>query len=258
LTPQQITNLQTVYSGPSNSTATQVAPGFEPGNEVRNWPGFITQFVPAPSFVYFIQQTPLTFNIFTDYNFDTTQASIDAFAITPPSPGSEPQTIGSASNAAPDLSAFKARGGKLIQYHGWEDNQVPSLRGVDYFNRVTAADQQSRPDGSNSGLDETQNYYRLFMVPGMGHCRGGPGTNEFGRNGGAGPASSDMFTALEEWVEHGKAPTQITAWNCPNQSFTSSCTIEQSTFTRPLCPYPQKAVYVGTGNTNDAANFVCQ
>jgi feruloyl esterase len=99
------------------------------------------------------------------------------------------------------------------------------------------------------GLEETQSYYRLFMAPGMGHCRGGPGLNEFGRNGGSGPASSDMFTALEEWVEQGKAPAQITAWNCTNQVdiTATTCTLAQGTFNRPLCPYPQKAVYTGTG-----------
>jgi feruloyl esterase len=257
LTPQQINNLQAVYAGPVNSAGDPLAPGFEPGNEALNWPGFITQFVPAPAFVYYIQETPATFNIFTDYNFDTTPGFFDTFPISPPSPGSAPQTIGSASNAAPDLSAFKARGGKLIHYHGWEDNQIPSLDGVDYFKSIVVLEEEKHPKGK-SALEEAQSYYRLFMVPGMGHCRGGPGLNEFGRNGGAGPASQDLFTALEAWVEQGAAPAQVTAWNCPNQTFTSSCTIQQGTFTRPLCPYPQKAVYVGTGSTSHAANFTCQ
>ena len=152
-----------------------------------------------------------------DYNFDTTPAFVNAFPISPPSPGSVPQTVGSAFNAyaAPDLSAFKARGGKLIQYHGWEDDEAPPLEALDYFNSIVALEAENNPSGK-TGLEETQSYYRLFMAPGMGHCRGGPGLNEFGRNGGSGPASSDMFTALEKWVEQGKAPAHVTAWNCTN------------------------------------------
>src|SRR5262249_53549924 len=72
LTPQQITNLDAVYAGPVNSAGDPLAPGWEPGNESFNWPGFITQFTPVPSSPYLIQKTPATFNIFTDYNFDTT------------------------------------------------------------------------------------------------------------------------------------------------------------------------------------------
>jgi feruloyl esterase len=92
------------------------------------------------------------------------------------------------------------------------------------------------------------------MAPGMGHCSGGPGLNSFGNvtsNSGSGPASSDIFTALETWVEQGIAPTQVIATDAPN-AFTVG------TFTRPLCPYPQNATYTGTGSTNDAANFVCR
>ena len=170
------------------------------------------------------------------------------------------QTIGSAFDTShPDLSWFRAHGGKLIQYHGWADPLMPPRISVEYFNSVVAFEDGGKPRGKR-GLEETQSYYRLFMVPGMGHCRGGPGLNEFGRNGGSGPASSDRFTALEEWVEKGIAPTQVIAWNCTNQVATTAttCTLAQGTFSRPLCPYPQKAVYIGSGSTSAAANFVCQ
>jgi feruloyl esterase len=80
--------------------------------------------------------------------------------------------------------------------------------------------------------------YRLFMAPGMGHCGGGEGPNTF-----------DMLTALEEWVEHGQAPDRIVA------SHSSNGAVDRS---RPLCPYPQVAAYTGTGNAEEAANFVCR
>ena len=81
-------------------------------------------------------------------------------------------------------------------------------------------------------------WLRLFMVPGMDHCGGGPGPNQF-----------SALTALENWRERGEAPDHITAYHV---------NIDRVDMSRPLCPYPQVAVYKGAGNTNDAANFVCK
>jgi Tannase and feruloyl esterase len=92
------------------------------------------------------------------------------------------------------------------------------------------------------GLERTQDFYRLFMAPGMNHCKGGPGANVF-----------DMLTPLVHWVEQGMAPDRILAThyadNSPHQGVA---------FTRPLCSYPLKATYKGSGSTNDAANFACE
>jgi feruloyl esterase len=88
------------------------------------------------------------------------------------------------------------------------------------------------------GASKVNDNYRLFMVPGMGHCQGGEGTDNF-----------DKVAALETWVEKGKAPDQIPA---------SHLTAGKVDKTRPLCPYPQVATYKGSGDTNDAANFVCK
>jgi feruloyl esterase len=271
LTQQQASALEAVYNGPVTSKGVSVSPGFEPGNEAQLWPGNVTEdtltAVPSTSqfsfgnFVpYLLQQTPATFNALVDFDVDTTPGIFDSFAIDPPSPGSAPQTVGSAFDTAnPDLTAFRSRGGKIVEYHGWADPLVPPRALVGYFNSVVAFEELAQ-HGHDDALAETQKYYRLFMAPGMGHCRGGPGLNEFGRNGGAGPPGSDMFSALEAWVEQGVAPHQITAWNCPNQvaATATTCTITQGTFNRPVCPYPQKAVYIGTGSTGEAANFVCQ
>ena len=131
----------------------------------------------------------------------------------------------------PDLSAFKARGGKLLIYHGWNDGgsggAISPLNTLDYLSSILET------MGTNQ-----ENWLRLFMAPGMGHCGGGPGPSQF-----------NMLAALERWRESDIAPEQITAYHVENN---------RVTMTRPLCPYPKVAVYKGTGSTNDAANFVCK
>jgi feruloyl esterase len=92
----------------------------------------------------------------------------------------------------PDLSAFLARGGKLIEYHGWNDPAISPLNSIDYYKSVQ----------QKMGAEKTQGFMRLYMIPGMGHCSGGPGPNSFGQKGhttAKGPAQG-VYTALEEWV----------------------------------------------------------
>ena len=129
----------------------------------------------------------------------------------------------------PNLTKFMARGGRLIQYHGWSDPQIPAPSSTQYH--------QSVLDGMG-GAGKVMDNYRLFMVPGMNHCGGGDGTATF-----------DMLTALEEWVEKKQAPKHIPA---------SHVTDGRVDRTRPLCPYPQVATYKGSGSTDEAANFVCK
>ncbi len=143
----------------------------------------------------------------------------------------------------PKMKAFMDRGGKLIVYHGWSDAALPPLGAIKYFSSVQAA----------MGADKTDSFMRLFMVPGMQHCGGGPGANAFGEFGPAGDAQHDLYQALEQWVEKGLAPDKIIA-----KKFVSEADHTQGVkMTRPLCPYPQSAKYKGTGDTNDAANFAC-
>jgi feruloyl esterase len=129
----------------------------------------------------------------------------------------------------PDLKAFFARGGKLLMYHGWADPQISPLNATAYYDQVTKA---------SGGASKIGTSYRLFMAPGMAHCGGGEGPNDF-----------DKVGTLEKWVEQGKAPDQIVA------SHSKDGKVDR---TRPLCPYPQIATYKGSGSIDEAASFVCK
>jgi hypothetical protein len=133
-----------------------------------------------------------------------------------------------------NLKPFAARGGKLIVYHGWDDPAIPALSSVEYYDRVRAAMGASAMDGAT----------RLYMVPGMLHCDGGPGATDIGQDEShpRGDAGHDVVTALEQWVETGKAPGTIVAAG--------------NGMTRPICVWPAMAKYEG-GNINDAASFKC-
>jgi feruloyl esterase len=127
----------------------------------------------------------------------------------------------------PDLSAYVRRNGKLILYNGWSDAGIPPRLAIEYYEQVLAK------MGAN-----VRDSVRLFMVPGMGHCRGGSGTDTF-----------DMLSAIRRWVEKGQAPDRIEASRVRNGKVNR---------TRPLCPYPRVAAYDGSGSTDEASNFACR
>jgi feruloyl esterase len=127
----------------------------------------------------------------------------------------------------PNLKPFFAKNGKLMLYHGYSDQIVPPQNSIAYYNSVV----------KTVGASKAADSIRLFMAPGMTHCGGGPGPNNF-----------DTLTAMEQWVEQGKAPTQMIA---------SHMTDGKTDRTRPLCPWPQVAKYKGSGSIDDAANFTC-
>jgi feruloyl esterase len=127
-----------------------------------------------------------------------------------------------------DLRPFFSHSGKLIMYHGWADPGIPPMFSVEYYKNVAEKVGQKKAAGE----------IRLFMVPGMGHCGGGDG-----------PSTFNAMAALSQWVEQGKAPEEIPA---------SHVTRGQADRTRLLCPYPQTAVYKGSGSTDDAADFACK
>jgi feruloyl esterase len=157
----------------------------------------------------------------------------------------------------PDLDVFRARGGKILMYTGWADPIVPPQDVINYYRRVLAV-QGGTPA---QALARAQEFFRLFMVPGMNHCAFGPGPNAFGNRFSASvvsppapvqDATHDVLVALSTWVEQGIAPQSIVATKYVG---------DQPAFgvqmTRPLCPYPRVARYRGTGDPNDAASFTC-
>jgi feruloyl esterase len=138
------------------------------------------------------------------------------------------EKVGSIVNAVnPDLKAFKSRGGKLLLYHGWNDTAISPGNAIDYYQSVLKKMGGKQDD-----------FVRLFMAPGMDHCQGGRG-----------PSQVNWMAALERWREGNTAPDRIDAARVANNR------IEM---TRPLCPYPQIAVYKGVGSTNDTSNFACK
>jgi len=128
----------------------------------------------------------------------------------------------------PDLEPFFQRRGKLLQYHGWSDPQISPFSSAAYYQRVA----------DRFGADRVKQSFRLFMAPGMGHCGGGDGPNQF-----------DALAALEHWVEQGEAPDSIVAAHASNGRVGR---------TRPLCRYPLVAAYTGAGSVDDAASFTCR
>jgi feruloyl esterase len=238
LTPPQLTALQKIYQGPKNPrTGEAIFPGFATGSEA-GWTSLVANRsatgLPNGYFANLVAEDPKW--DFNTFNFDSDMAKAD-------------EKIGKLGNAiSTDYSAAKRRGVKIIQYHGWNDQTLQPAYSPDYYDQVAKA---------NAGLAATQDFYRLFMVPGMTHCYGGPGATSFGAVGQQIPpvrdASHDIQTALENWVERGTAPAQLIA-----TKFTDDKAETRSVkLTRPLCLYPTTPRYKGTGDPNDAANFAC-
>jgi feruloyl esterase len=215
LTKGQVTAVRAIYDGVKNPrTGEQLYSGWVRGSET-GWPGyFVGQREPArlDFWRYWVFNDPSwDFHSF-DFDRDVAYADSNMEFLT-------------ANN--PDLSRFSDRGGKLLMYHGWADPVVPPQDTIRYYERVV---------GSMGG-ERASGVARLFMVPGMGHCSGGPG-----------PSTFDALGALDAWVTQGTAPSKMIATHSTNG------TVDRS---RPLCPYPQVARWKGTGSTDDAAGFEC-
>lgn len=141
----------------------------------------------------------------------------------------------------PDVSAFRDRGGKLIQYTGWLDGAVAARMVIAYHEEMTR---------KMGGEEASADFSRLYMLPGVHHCAGGPGPDQIGGSGRDGPvqdAQHDLLTALEQWVEHGRAPQDVIA---------SKVDAGKVVRSRRICPYPQQARYMG-GDPDSAASFTC-
>jgi feruloyl esterase len=223
LTTAQIEAARRIYRGLKDpKTGAQLYPGLEPGSEPY-WPHR------DPSSPFPIPLSHYKWLVFADPNWDwkTFDWSDPAAYQAYDKAESKYAPILNATN--PDLREFRKRGGKLLQYHGWNDQLIAPRNSIDYYESVRS---------HFGAADDVQAFYRLFMIPGFAHC-----------GGGVGPTTFDMQTALEQWVERGTAPDRIVASRLVNGV---------ADRLRPLCPYPKIAAYTGKGDTNDAANFVCR
>jgi feruloyl esterase len=218
LTEAQVAAAKKVYSPAVNPrTGAELFSSLVPGTEL-GWG--IQAAGPEPSANIYDQYR---YVVFKDANWDWKTFDFDKDAAR----GDRPENvIMNATN--PDMNAFFSHGGKLLLYHGWSDNQVPTPNTVKYYNAVV-----KNLGGASKAVDKA----RLFLAPGMGHCGGGEGPNVF-----------DKVGPLEKWVEQGKAPDMLIA---------SHATDGKVDRTRPICPYPQVVRYKGSGSIDDAANFAC-
>jgi feruloyl esterase len=158
------------------------------------------------------------------------------------------------------LRSYRANGGKLIQYHGWGDAAIAPRDSIAFYEKMRTFMTQY-PDPRNKGSNAVDDFYRLFMVPGMGHCSGGAGPVSFGNvalddNPLPQDAQHDIVMALDKWVTEGVTPERLIGTGKIGTGPEDQS--KGTKLTRPLCPYPQVAKYKGTGSTFDAANFVCK
>src|SRR5580658_1411604 len=219
LTAPQVEAAKKIYSPAVNPrTGQQLFYSLVPGTEL-GWG--IQALGPEPSANIYDQYR---YVVFKDPNWDWRTFNFDSDVVR----GDQPENL--VMNATdPNLKPFFSHNGKVLLYHGWSDPNVPTLHTIKYYKSVV---------DTMGGAAKVSNNIRLFLEPGMGHCSGGEGPNVF-----------DKVAALEQWVEHGKAPEALIA---------SHSTAGKVDRTRPLCPYPQVAKYKGSGSIDDAANFSCK
>ncbi len=217
LTAPQVETARKIYAGAQFADGKPIYPGYEPGSEL-GWGSMAAGPEPLSISTNFFK-----YMVLDNPNWDFRTFDVDRDTRLADS------RIGAAVNGIdPNLKAFKDRGGKLILYQSWGETVIPPRNAIDYQNRVVAA---------MGGPDKTQDFFRTFMVPGMGMC---PGFNN--------PDVFNPLEAVEQWREKDIPPDKIIA------SYSANGAVFM---TRPVCPYPQVAIYKGTGNTNDAANFKC-
>ncbi len=218
LTAAQIDTARLMYSAALNAKTGREVAGLAPGSEL----GWTATGWTASARATGLDQ--FRFLVFDDPAWTVQRFNGDADIAR-----AETVDDGTVNALDPNLKPFIDGGGKLIQYHGWSDPQISPFNSTQYYSRVVEA---------VGGSVDVQRSYRLFMAPGMAHCGGGEGPNSF-----------DMVAALEQWVEHGYPPDRIVASHAVNGTVSR---------TRPLCAFPQIAVYNGSGSIDDASSFSCK
>jgi feruloyl esterase len=227
LTPAQVENARSAYHPVRTANGAVVYPGRSPGFE-SGWriptPGAALNPLFTDMIRYVGRQDPnwdpMTFDLEKDL----------ALAV---------KNAGFIEASDPDLAKFKARGGKLLLYHGWADPGPAPENTINYYEAVTKKLGGRQDD-----------WMRLFLMPGVGHC-----------GGGVGPDQADFLRALERWREAGEAPSQIPATRAAGRGgqppSPGGSGGPGTPMTRPLCPHPLVARYNGSGSTDEARNFTC-
>ena len=232
LTAAQVETLKCIYKGPTDlNTGEQLYPGPPVTSELDQAQNIGP--VPNPQYTIFFANT-----VFENpaYDFRTFRFDVDlAYSLNKQYEGETLEFIHHAES--PDLRAFASRGGKMIIWHGWSDPLPQPVDTIAYYERV---DKFFKKNVHGRDKTRVEDFARLFLLPNVGHCGGGAA---------GGPNTWDPLTALEQWVEGGVAPEQIVA------SRVNGSVVER---TRPICAYPNRARYVGSGSINDASSFVCK
>lgn len=233
LTAAQATAIQKIYDGPRDSSGKQIFSGFELGSEAvtqgfggtssSGWMNLIVPNAPGGNSAdfglaqdtmrYLVFQPPQPDYDYKNFDFDRDVELLDRWS-----------RLADAKDS--DLSAFRASGGKIIMTYGWADSILQPMMGVNYYEKAAAAN------------EDVEDFFRLFMVPGMSHCAGG-----------VGPDQMDAVSAIIDWVEKDKQPDTLIA-----KKIVGGETVRE----RPLCPYPQVAKYKGRGSIDEAKNFRCR
>jgi feruloyl esterase len=229
LTDAELTTLGNIYGGPRNPrTGEKILSGFSPGGEngPQGWGRWITGKTQGDkdALIYGFGSNFFSYIVHADPNYDILKMNFDSdVAMT------DRKFAPTFNSYSPDLSAFRKRGGKLIQYHGWADPAIPALDSVDYYKTVQAR------------MGDTRGFYRLFMAPGMLHCQGGPGPNQLA-----------TLPAISRWVEQGTAPDHLVATKYQDND--PAKPVER---VRPLCVYPARATWDGKGDKSKLESFRC-
>jgi hypothetical protein len=229
LSAAEVAAVRKIYQGPVNpATSAAIYPGFPPGDESVQWNQWVTG--KDPDNTYFATQ------YFRNMVYGKPDWKLDQIDFAHADADAEAGTGAALTADNPDLGPFVKRGGKLILYHGWADAAIPPQGTISYYDQLRARMGQA-----------AQGAVRLYMVPGMAHCLGGPGPNSF-----------DMLPGLEQWVEDGAPPQSVLASKYGNDlAKLLGMPTGEPTRTRPLCPYPQVARWTGSGSTDEAGNFAC-
>jgi feruloyl esterase len=217
LTEPQVVAARKIYADIVDPrTGELLTAGLEPGSEMH-WGG-VAGRQPNPMYFSLFQHV-----VFPDEDWDF--RSIDVASHLDAARAADGGVLAAIS---PNLEPFISRGGRLLIYHGWADQNIPPLGSIDYYEQVV----------DTIGEPATEEGVRLYMMPGMGHCSGGHGPDEF-----------DALGVLDRWREQGQAPQAVIAAQREGSDVVRS---------RPLCPYPQVARYDGTGSIDAADNFTCE